>query len=61
VPDLVLTPTLATVLFVLACVAGYRYRHVWRVEGPRWQLWLYGVTAALALLVLAFVPLATGG
>ncbi|QHQ35047.1 hypothetical protein [Algicella marina] len=56
-----LTPPVATAIFVLACLAGYRYRHVWKAEGPRWQLWLFGAAAAVALLVLAFVPLQTGG
>ncbi|MDQ2093356.1 hypothetical protein [Rhodalgimonas zhirmunskyi] len=56
-----LTPTIATLLFVLGCLAGYRYRRVWKAEGPRWQLWLYGLVAAAALLILAFVPMATPG
>ena len=55
-PDL--TPPLATVLFVIACFAGYRYRNVWKAEGPRWQLWVYGTLAAAMLLVLAFTPMA---
>lgn len=59
--DIVLTPMIATVLFVLACLAGYSYRRVWKAEGPRWQLWLYGTAAAAALLILAFVPMSTGG
>ncbi|MBF9041856.1 hypothetical protein HKCCE4037_00815 [Rhodobacterales bacterium HKCCE4037] len=58
---LYLTPAVATALFVLACLAGYRYRAVWKAEGPRWQLWLYGLIAAGGLLVLGFVPLAGGG
>jgi hypothetical protein len=60
-PEIHLTPTTATMLFVLGCLAGYRYRHVWRAEGPRWQLWLFGTVAALALLVLGFVPLTPKG
>lgn len=56
-----LTPTLATVIFVLGCLAGYRYRRVWKAEGPRWQLWLFGVIAAGALLILGFVPMAVPG
>jgi len=61
VGEIVLTPMIATVLFVLACLAGYSYRRVWKAEGPRWQLWLYGTAAAAALLILAFVPMSTGG
>lgn len=52
---------MATLLFVVGCLAGYRYRHVWKAEGPRWQLWLYGLTAAVTFLVLGFVPLTTTG
>lgn len=55
-----LTPAVATVIFVVGCLAGYRYRTVWKAEGPRWQLWLYGVIAAAALLTLGFVPVTTG-
>lgn len=58
---LTLTPLSATIVFALACVAGYRYRHVWKAEGPRWQLWLYGVLAGLGLLTVAFIPLAAPG
>lgn len=54
---LYLTPTLATAIFVMSCLAGHRYRKVWKAEGPRWQLWLFGGIAALGLMVLGFVPL----
>jgi len=57
--DLTLTPAGATVLFVIACLAGYRYRTVWKMEGPRSHLWLFGLVAAGCLLVLGFVPLRT--
>ncbi|WP_425098570.1 hypothetical protein [Tropicibacter sp. S64] len=57
--DFVLTPLIATAIFVAACLAGYGYRRVWRLEGPRWKLWLYGVIAAGALLTLGFVPFRT--
>ena len=56
--NLTLTPASATVLFVIACLAGYRYRRVWKAEGPRWQLWLFGTLAAGGLLLLALVPMA---
>ncbi|WP_298500774.1 hypothetical protein [uncultured Maritimibacter sp.] len=55
-----LPPILATIIFVIACIAGYGYRRVWKAEGPRWKLWVYGLVAAACLLTLAFVPLATG-
>lgn len=57
---LMLTSFWATVIFVLACLCGYQYRRIWKAEGPRWQLWLYGLLAAGALAVLAFVPLSAG-
>jgi hypothetical protein len=56
--DIMLSPAWATGLFVLACLAGTRFRNVWKNEGPRWQLWLTGVTAGVCLLVVALVPLA---
>ncbi|WP_204218508.1 hypothetical protein [Loktanella sp. S4079] len=55
--DLTLSPTLATVIFVLGCWGGHRYRSVWKSEGPKWKLWLYGLIAASALLTVAFIPL----
>lgn len=58
--ELTLTPVTATIIFVVSCLMGYSYRRVWKAEGPRWQLWFYGVTAALGLLVLGFVPMTTG-
>lgn len=54
----VLSPAVAVALFVVAVVAGTLYRSVWKTEGPRWQLWLFGVVAALCLLTVGFVPLA---
>ncbi|MDA7430815.1 hypothetical protein PGB28_20330 [Primorskyibacter aestuariivivens] len=55
--DMTLTSAVATVVFVLSCLGGYRYRRVWKAEGPRWQLWLYGALTAAGLLTLGFVPL----
>ena len=54
---LVLTPTTAVAALVAGVLAGYRYRHVWRTEGPAWQAWLYGTIAAACLLALSFLPL----
>ncbi|WP_460273184.1 hypothetical protein [Celeribacter sp. ULVN23_4] len=51
-----LSPLSATILFVIACFAGYRYRNVWKAEGPRYQLWIYGLIAAVILLTLGLVP-----
>lgn len=56
-PELLLTPAIATIIFVIGCLAGYQYRRVWKAEGPRWKLWLFGLIAAAALLVLAFTPM----
>ncbi|MEM8871469.1 MAG: hypothetical protein AAGB10_06475 [Pseudomonadota bacterium] len=57
--NLYLTPVMATGLFVVAVLAGYRYRRIWKSEGPRWQLWLFGSLAAICLLTLGFLPLRT--
>ncbi|MEP1932776.1 MAG: hypothetical protein ABJJ37_15995 [Roseibium sp.] len=54
--DIVLTSFAATTLFVLACFAGYQYRRTWVQEGPRWQLWLYGLLAGVCLALVAFIP-----
>ncbi|WP_226552275.1 hypothetical protein [Celeribacter naphthalenivorans] len=54
---LALSPLMATSLFVIACLAGYRYRSVWKAEGPRGQLWIFGLIAAVILLVLGLVPI----
>lgn len=59
-PEIVLTPPIATVIFVLACLAGVQYRRVWKAEGPRLQLWIYGLLAAAGLLTLGFLPLEVG-
>lgn len=55
---LTLSSPVATVIFVLACFCGYQYRRVWKAEGPRYLLWIYGLLAAVGLLILGFVPLA---
>lgn len=59
--EIALTPEMATVIFVLCCLCGYRYRRVWKAEGPRWQLWLFGILTASGLAILAFVPLQASG
>ncbi|MEO0484755.1 MAG: hypothetical protein AAF092_02450 [Pseudomonadota bacterium] len=58
--DMTLSPLVATMIFVTACLAGMRYRSVWKAEGPRWQLWVYGVTAAVCLLTVGFLPVEAG-
>ncbi|MDE0589133.1 hypothetical protein OU789_04265 [Halocynthiibacter sp. C4] len=55
-----LSPALATLLFIIAVIAGYRYRMVWKTEGPRWQLWVWGILAAGCLLLVGFIPLDGG-
>jgi len=57
---LYLTPSVATAVFVVACVAGYRYRSVWKSEGPAWQLWLWGLMAGICLLTVGFLPMQPG-
>lgn len=55
--DLFLTPITATSIFVVAVLAGYRYRRTWKADGPRWQLWVSGIIAAGCLLALGFLPI----
>ena len=59
--DLVLSPMAATIIFLIVCLAGHRYRHVWKSEGPRYQYWMFGLVAATGLLVLGFVPIDIAG
>jgi hypothetical protein len=58
---LVVTPLWATLLFVVACVAGHQYRRVWKAGGPAWQAWLFGLLAGACLLTLGLVPLRLTG
>ena len=60
-PHLTLPQPAAVTIFVVACFCGFQFRRVWKAEGPRWQLWLWGVLAAAGLLTVGFIPLATGG
>lgn len=59
--DLTISRTVATLIFCAACLAGYRYRQVWKAEGPRHLYWIYGAIAAIGLAVLAFIPLGAPG
>ncbi|MEM9583980.1 MAG: hypothetical protein AAGA08_12765 [Pseudomonadota bacterium] len=59
--DLSLSPALATAIFCVTCLAGYRYRRVWKSEGPRHQYWLFGLIAAIGLLTLGFIPIEVPG
>lgn len=58
--ELLLTPVTATAIFVLACLAGFQYRRVWKNEGPAWQAWIFGTISAICLLSLGFIPLQNG-
>ncbi|MEM6667076.1 MAG: hypothetical protein AAF638_11805 [Pseudomonadota bacterium] len=55
--DLTLSPLWATLIFCVTCFAGFRYRRVWKDEGPRQHYWAFGLVAATGLLVLGFVPI----
>ncbi|QBF30236.1 hypothetical protein [Thalassococcus sp. S3] len=59
--DLVLSPLAATLIFCVTCLAGHRYRRVWKAKGPSYQYWIFGVIAAAGLLVLGFVPIEIPG
>ena len=47
-----LPPITATGKIILSCLCGHRYRRVWKAEGPQWQLWLFGLLAALGMTTL---------
>ncbi|TCL09499.1 hypothetical protein BXY66_1548 [Shimia isoporae] len=55
--DFTLSPATATLIFVVAVLAGHRFRRIWKDEGPRWQLWVTGLLAAVCLLTVALLPL----
>lgn len=55
--SLVLSPPLAMTIFVIAVICGVQFRRVWKTEGPRWQLWLWGLLAGIGLLSVGFIPL----
>jgi len=59
--DLTLSPLAATAIFCATCLAGHRYRRVWKAEGPIYQYWLFGLIAACGLLILGFVPIRIPG
>ncbi|MEM1196475.1 MAG: hypothetical protein AAGH57_10265 [Pseudomonadota bacterium] len=52
-----LPPFAALLIFVMGVVAGHQYRRVWKSEGPRRQLWIYGTIASLCLLAVGLIPL----
>ncbi len=52
-----LTPQSATLLFIVACLAGYLYRRAWGRDGAVWWLWGAGFVSGAAFLILALVPL----
>lgn len=55
--ELTLSPALATLIFCITCLAGHRYRHVWKSDGPTYQYWLFGLIAGCGLLALGFIPI----
>ncbi|WP_093321281.1 hypothetical protein [Shimia haliotis] len=55
--EFTLSPALATIIFVIAILAGHRFRRVWKEEGPRSHLWLTGLIAGICLLIVALIPL----
>lgn len=55
-----LSPLVATLMFVLAIIAGYQYRRIWKTDGAAWKAWLYGLTAGGCLLALGFLPVTNG-
>lgn len=58
VPDS-LPPIVALSVFVTGVVAGYQYRRVWKSEGPKIQLWVFGLISGICLLSVGLIPLET--
>jgi len=57
--SLTLSPLWALAIFVIGILAGHQYRRVWKAEGPRAQLWIFGLIAAGCMLIVGLIPLAT--
>ena len=58
--QITMPPSAALVIFVIGVVAGYQYRRVWKSEGPRIQLWIFGIVASVSLLAVGLIPLDIG-
>ncbi|MEM7194226.1 MAG: hypothetical protein AAF402_04695 [Pseudomonadota bacterium] len=52
-----ISPQLGVLLVFLTAASGHLYRKTWKNNGSRLFLWVYGLIAAISILVLGFVPL----
>ena len=54
-----LTPISASIIFLSMIFFGRAFRENWKAHEEGWVLrsWVFGVPAATAFLILAFVPL----
>lgn len=57
ISELTLSPAVALAVFVVAVIAGHRYRRVWKTEGSRTAAWFWGLLAAAGLIIAALIPL----
>ncbi len=57
--NLYLTPFSAAAIFFVVVVCGHRFRLAWKEQAVGWQkrAWIFGLPAAIGLLVLGFLPL----
>ena len=57
--QLYLTPPVAALIFLGVVICGHNFRQLWKQQPLGWQkrAWLFGVPAAIGLLVLGFMPL----
>ncbi|MEM6512474.1 MAG: hypothetical protein AAF660_05640 [Pseudomonadota bacterium] len=49
--------SIALLLFIVAVIAGHRYRRVWKQGGSRREAWVYGLIAAVGLMGAALIPM----
>ncbi|MEM7082058.1 MAG: hypothetical protein AAF465_04950 [Pseudomonadota bacterium] len=55
--DTGLSPPVAVAIFIITVLAGYQYRRVWKADGSRTGLWVWGSVAFLGFAILGLVPL----
>ena len=51
---------LALFIFFIACISGVQFKRLWKNNGPVWQLWFFGTSSAIGLLLVGLMPIHGG-